>query len=526
MRTFIFAIGGTGARVLRSLTMLLAAGVKGTSTKNDIIPIIIDYDVDNGDTNRTQDILECYQRIHRRAYNKADHEDGDDANQNGIRNRFFCAPVNKLKEIVPNPDYNPNSKFEVYLGQENTRITFADHIRMSSLSVDNGLQPTNDLLKALYDNSPEGSNTAELNLNLEKGFKGCPNIGCVVTKSLENSIEIQHFLKGANPNPEDRIFIIGSIFGGTGASGIPMLLDLIREKENLNNVPVGILAVSPYFKVTPDVNSAIDSDTFCAKTKAALDAYDLGKSVNTLADAVYYVGDENVEVSFPNHEGSMEQKNEAHLVEMVGAMCAIHFMNEDRGEFHMGEQDAAFYEFGMNSTGNPIGYLSFKNETRDLFIDPMVKFVMFNKFCRDYMLVKGDGEKNDTWLRNTGLSKSKDGKKDLETFIGYFNEWIKELGGAKRPVSIFRPDAPYIELYFDIKTAEKGFFGKPSPLVSSESIRKEFAEEWKRKTDNGKKTPYNDRPWFFFFQSADIVMNDIIGFLLKNKENAHLTTTD
>lgn len=513
MRTFVFAIGGTGARVLRSLTMLLAAGVKGTSTKNEIIPIIIDYDVDNGDTNRTQDILECYQRIHRDAYKVEDEVEG----------RFFCTPVRKLKEIVKTTEeFNPNSKFEVYLGQENTNITFADHIRMSSLG--GALQPTNDLLKALYDNSPEDSKTAELNLNLEKGFKGCPNIGCVVTRALENSLEIQQFLN--NVTPFDRIFIIGSIFGGTGASGIPMLLDLIREKEDLNTVPVGILAVSPYFKVSRDVKSAIDSDTFCAKTKAALDAYDLGKSVNTLADAVYYVGDEKVEESFPNHEGSMEQKNEAHLVEMVGAMCVIHFMNEDKNEFHMGEQDAAFYELGMTSTDSPIGYLSFKNETRYQFIDPMVRFVMFNKFCRDYMLVKGEGEKNDTWLRNTGLSADNKGKKELDTFIGYFNDWIKELGGTKRPVTLFRPESQYIDLYYDIKTAEKGFFGKPSALVSSESIRKELAEQWKKETDNGKKTPYNGRPWFFFFQSADRVMNETVSGLFKNKENSHLTTTD
>ena len=68
MKTFIFAIGGTGVRVLKSLTMLLASGVKGTSTDNEIIPIVIDYDGDNGDTNLTQDILERYQMIHENAY--------------------------------------------------------------------------------------------------------------------------------------------------------------------------------------------------------------------------------------------------------------------------------------------------------------------------------------------------------------------------------------------------------------------------------------------------------------------------
>ena len=42
MKTFVFGIGGTGARVLRSLTLLLASGVE---CKSDIVPIIIDPDI-------------------------------------------------------------------------------------------------------------------------------------------------------------------------------------------------------------------------------------------------------------------------------------------------------------------------------------------------------------------------------------------------------------------------------------------------------------------------------------------------
>ena len=42
MKTFVFGIGGTGARVLRSLTLLLASGVE---CKSDIVPIIIDPDM-------------------------------------------------------------------------------------------------------------------------------------------------------------------------------------------------------------------------------------------------------------------------------------------------------------------------------------------------------------------------------------------------------------------------------------------------------------------------------------------------
>ena len=50
-KLYIFGIGGTGSRVLRSFTMMLAAGVK--IGVNEIVPIIIDPDVSNADLTRT-----------------------------------------------------------------------------------------------------------------------------------------------------------------------------------------------------------------------------------------------------------------------------------------------------------------------------------------------------------------------------------------------------------------------------------------------------------------------------------------
>ena len=57
-KLYIFGIGGTGARVLKSLTMLLAAGVEcGVDT---IVPIIIDRDMSNKDLSRTKLLIEDY----------------------------------------------------------------------------------------------------------------------------------------------------------------------------------------------------------------------------------------------------------------------------------------------------------------------------------------------------------------------------------------------------------------------------------------------------------------------------------
>ena len=61
-KLFLFAIGGTGSRVVKSLAMLLASGVKIENT-DTIIPIIVDPDSANGDLTRTIDILKEYKSM-------------------------------------------------------------------------------------------------------------------------------------------------------------------------------------------------------------------------------------------------------------------------------------------------------------------------------------------------------------------------------------------------------------------------------------------------------------------------------
>ena len=57
-KLYIFGIGGTGSRVLRSLTMLMASGIK--MDVNEIVPIIIDPDVANADLTRTVTLMNNY----------------------------------------------------------------------------------------------------------------------------------------------------------------------------------------------------------------------------------------------------------------------------------------------------------------------------------------------------------------------------------------------------------------------------------------------------------------------------------
>ena len=65
-KLYVFGIGGTGSRVLKSLTMLLASGVKLQNGFDTVVPLIIDPDAANGDLNRTADVLTKYQNIYQK----------------------------------------------------------------------------------------------------------------------------------------------------------------------------------------------------------------------------------------------------------------------------------------------------------------------------------------------------------------------------------------------------------------------------------------------------------------------------
>lgn len=473
MKTYVLAIGGTGARVLRSLTMLMAAGAgvnKGGDEKdtiNEIVPVIIDYDIENGDTRRTQDLLMNYKWIHDTAYGKKNSKED-------IRNFFFGTKVDR----IGNPDHS--TKFEVFLDPVNANMTFANYIGYESINAKNGTVSTRYLLESLYDTSPEESNLAELNLNLKVGFKGCPNIGCIVVRDLKNTYEIEQILELASGN---RVIIIGSVFGGTGASGIPVLLNIIKKSGNGANITTGIVAMEPYFEVQKNDRSAISSSTFLSKTKAAFDAYMQGdeNSVNNKADAVYYVGDRLAAKAFENSEGGESQKNDAHIAELAAAMCVLDFCRDDKvleggKKFHVVKlEDGAGVTESANGEeiAEAFNYFSFlEAQLRKDYIDPLCRLAILTAYCDTFLKTDKLFAKNIVWAAPTqsDFCNETDFMHALFTFLDRFKAWIKELENPMHPLRLFDFSEGYGKLFTDLLNKKKsGIFGGLSNVIDNDS---------------------------------------------------------
>ena len=431
-RVYVFGIGGTGSRVIRSLTMMLASGVKLPDVEK-VIPIIIDLDIKNEDTNRTIKGLDYYEEIRETAYGKGA----------VVKDGFFATDLAKLSSLRTNDTVGSvKESFQFDFGGIDSE--FGDYMNVHGMDSIN-----QDLMRLLYDDSPTTDPNTELRLQLSKGFKGNPNIGSVVFTQLKDSPEYKFFESSFREG--DRIFVVSSIFGGTGSSGFPQLLKILRRSNNnnINQAKIGAVTVMPYFSVAQDSNSAIDSNRFISKTKAALSYY--SNEMENLS-SMYYVYDQPGGNPYDNNEGGEDQKNDAHLVEVLAASAVVHFAQQQDHSFGT---NTDYYEFGIRKNEAVLDFRHFFDYSRETIAMPLIQFTFFSKLY----LQEIPKYINDALGKRLNLD-SKFKQDTYYTNIRHFLEdhylqWLGELGRNRRGFNPFNLDAPKFKdllVGVDIKT--------------------------------------------------------------------------
>lgn len=347
-KIYVFAIGGTGSRVLKSLTMLLAAGVK--TKVSEIVPIIIDPDASCGDKTDTVMLMNQYSAIYETLSHRSD-----------SRIDSFSTKLTKL--AFP-------TQYVMPMGQ-NTNTTFGNYMHFGALAQENQA-----LVNMLFSSENQ-------NADMTIGFTGNPNIGSVVLNQFSTSNEFATF--ASNFAPDDKIFIISSIFGGSGASGFPLLLKNLRHIDPnlqipnaaaIQNAEIGALTVLPYFNVKPEEDAKIDSDTFVSKTKAALSYYE--QNLNGL-DVLYYIGDDK-RGQQDNNDGGANQRNDAHFVELAAALAVIDFANNSMGS---AGANTIYKEFGISSDVDDITLPTLGTPTYHQIARPLTEFTLFSKYLAE-----------------------------------------------------------------------------------------------------------------------------------------------
>lgn len=397
-KLFVFGIGGTGSRVLRSLTMLLSAGVD--FGHDEVVPVIVDPDSANADLSRTVALLNDYSAIRTNL-----------SFTDGNKSRFFRTGIRRIL---------PNYTLRIHDTEDKK---FSEFINVASMSRENQA-----MVGMLFSEKNLGS-------SMQVGFKGNPNIGSVVLNQIAGSPDFAAFANEFSQG--DRVFIISSIFGGTGASGFPLLLKTLRNDGNIpnhnliNQAQIGGLTILPYFRLEQDEESEIDSSTFISKAKSALAYYERNISGNGSINALYYLADDATR-TYENHEGGANQQNDAHLIEFMGATAIVHF---SQNTFDTGS--TSNLELGIKGVDGAVSFSSFYPGMHDMLYSPMVRFtLMCNALTHNLNFYRSKTFNANQTGDFADLYRSRFFG-DLSRFFEKYLGWLNEMEGNKRSLKLF-----------------------------------------------------------------------------------------
>lgn len=452
-KLFLFGIGGTGSRVIKSLTMLLGSGMKINASQ--IVPIILDPHLSNKDLQRTEELMRNYQKIY------------DALGDN--RNDFFNTKITTLQNLRGNDDKGKrlSADFAFQLGGvENKK--FGQYIGFDTLD------PSNKALASLL------FSKKNLETDMQIGFIGNPNIGSVVLNQFTESDEFKHFASNFDQN--DRVFIISSIFGGTGAAGFPLLVKNLRNAQPplsnhqwLRESKIGAVTLMPYFGVEPSADATIDKATFITKTKAALSYYNRNLTGNRSLNALYYLGDPN-NCDYANDPGAGGQQNNAHFIELAAALSIVDFMNtpddalenEVTPDNRVKAKTPHYREFGLG-TEQDLDQLHFEHladATNKKLAAPLAQMWFMRQHLKE-KIRKDDAQpyrnrKGQQALENAFFDASFYRK--LDYHLNGFTEWLTEMSNNKRGFQPFELKATTLgDSVKGIRAKKGGLFSKLSP---------------------------------------------------------------
>lgn len=324
MAFFVLGIGGTGMRCIESLIHLCAMGMFDNT---DIHLLALDTDKNNGNFNRLKALKEAY--VNTKGPNAA--------NRVAHKDTFFSA---NIKYYEFSPDYERKSTFKDVFAYDNAKYTHPEEADLADLVLDCNVEE----------------------FNLKHGYRAQTHLGSMMMyqsiveaakSALPNGLkDFVSALITATTTGTAKVFILGSVFGGTGASSIPIIPQALTHAAQiisngtaniLRNAYFGSTLLTAYFSFNlPDADQLsreqviATSDKFALNSQVAMMFYDDDTTVRSIYQRFYMMGTDGLnwnpmqKNSNGTHKtltGGGEQKNDSHYIELLAASAALDFLN-------------------------------------------------------------------------------------------------------------------------------------------------------------------------------------------------------
>ncbi len=336
MKLFLISVGGTGMRCMEAFTHLCAVGMLDAK---EINILSLDTDTNNGNKSQSESLVDTYINIKKDGSGK----------QALLKDSFFSAALHLYRFSPEYSGINKNFTLVSKIGQ----------------SADRNINRQNEDLSSLFFNKEVKE------FDLAHGYRGQTHIGSYLMyhaileevravksgEKPEKANDLSAFIKkltdASQTGQPVKIFIFGSIFGGTGASSIPIipraLQDAMRMRDTsvntADNLLFGSTLLSNYFTFNKANANQIsqekviaDADKFSLNSQAALMFYEADPTIKQLYQKMYHIGWSGT-VNFDEGRtgekvltGGQEQRNQAHIVELFCAGAAYDFFNDKNSE--------------------------------------------------------------------------------------------------------------------------------------------------------------------------------------------------
>lgn len=319
----LIGIGGTGAKIVESALYLLSAGV---GPPGRVIICLVDQDNANGNVRRTESLLELLSNL------KEDFRPGHP-------NRIDWLSLEKeggtsLFSISVEPFFETSAHWRP---APDNLPTLRHVLKHQELPDDE-----KDLFNLLFRDENARPSEAEQTMNLAEGYRGRAHVGAAALVSAVNHDQpeflsrITELMQASNTGEDIRIFMAGSLFGGTGAAGFPTIARMLHQMRAPENnreikgdkVRIGGALMLPYFSFgkPEDANAnVITTPQLLPQARVAVEFYQSLLKQEGVFDRLYVSGwDKMFELGY--HEAGKElQRNPALLPELIGAMSAMDF---------------------------------------------------------------------------------------------------------------------------------------------------------------------------------------------------------